>query len=271
METYKVIANIDELKWFYDNVISKPVIGESLMACLSCRNKKLEKEEREALKISKAEMFHTEISKPIHDEEYSWINFLSFISKFETNVMAYVSKSGLPYPAKSIVLYMYLNPCSEAKVVQDTLERINAINADMIGAAIKHSKDGVKDSIWKMGTILNHIKSCHARNPSRKVLLDFDIDISDLSDDDISKIHSVSEKFFKKQNFFMVRTSGGIHVLVKSEAAKFNPNLYIDGLKEALVNKEVKEIVKNDNAMCPVPGTYQYGNEVRILNKEDFK
>ena len=52
METYKVIANIEELKWFYDNVISKPVVGESLMACLSCRNKKLEKEEREALKTN---------------------------------------------------------------------------------------------------------------------------------------------------------------------------------------------------------------------------
>ena len=30
METYKVIANIEELKWFYDNVVSKPIIGNLL-------------------------------------------------------------------------------------------------------------------------------------------------------------------------------------------------------------------------------------------------
>ena len=55
-------------------------------------------------------MFHTEISKVHIDEEYSWIDFLSAISKFEVNKLAYLTKKKLPYPDKSLVLYMYMNP-----------------------------------------------------------------------------------------------------------------------------------------------------------------
>lgn len=38
----------------------------------------------------------------------------------------------------------------------------------------------------------------------------------------------------------------------------YTPSFYID------------ELVYNMNAMAPVPGTYQYGNVVRVLNKKDF-
>lgn len=270
MEFYKVIADIDELKWFYDHVLYKPQIGESLMACLSCRNKRLSDKERLDLKISKAEMFHTEISKPHHDQPYHWENFLAFISKFETNKLAYVTKSDMPYPDHSIVLYLYLNPCSEAKCVQDTLQRISAINADMIGAAINHSKDGVADSIWKMGTIANHIKSCHAQNPSQKIWLDFDIDMEKYDDKAKDIIHSITEKFFGEKSFVMIKTSGGVHVMVRKEKLNFNPNSYLEELRTSLVSYNIKEVEKNDNCMCALPGTYQYGNPVFVLNKDDF-
>jgi hypothetical protein len=38
----------------------------------------------------------------------------------------------------------------------------------------------------------------------------------------------------------------------------YTPSFYID------------ELVYNMNAMAPVPGSYQYGNVVRVLNKKDF-
>ena len=48
-EFYKVIADIDELKYFYDNVLEKPLDGESIMICHSARAKKLTDEERKLL------------------------------------------------------------------------------------------------------------------------------------------------------------------------------------------------------------------------------
>ena len=271
MEFYKVIADVNELKWFYDHVLYKPQIGESLMACLSCRNKRLSENEKAVLKISKAEMFHTEISKPHHDQPYHWENFLAFIAKFETNKLAYVTKSDMPYPDHSIVLYLYLNPCSEAKCVQDTLQRISAINADMIGAAINHSKDGVADSIWKMGTIANHIKSCHAQNPSKKIWLDFDVDMENFDDEAKKLVHEITVKYFGEKSFFMVKTSGGVHIIVNKDKLNFNPSTYTNDLKKALESYKIKEIEKNDNCMCALPGTFQYGKPVVIINKEDYE
>ena len=40
-EFYKVIADIDELKYFYDNVLEKTLDGETIMICYSARAKKL--------------------------------------------------------------------------------------------------------------------------------------------------------------------------------------------------------------------------------------
>ena len=49
-EFYKVIADIDELKYFFDNVLEKPLDGESIMICHSARAKKLTDEEARELK-----------------------------------------------------------------------------------------------------------------------------------------------------------------------------------------------------------------------------
>ena len=44
-EMYKVVASVDELKWFFDNVIQKPAVNESYSMVFVCRHKKLSKEE----------------------------------------------------------------------------------------------------------------------------------------------------------------------------------------------------------------------------------
>ena len=269
METYKVIGDVGELKWFYEHIVEKPLDGESYMFCNSARAKKLTEEEKENFGAKRAEMFHTEVSKVHIDEEYSWIDFLSAVSKFEVNKLAYLTKKKLPYPDKSLVLYMYMNPSSEAACAQDTLERINVINKELINSGLKGSMIGIKDSIWKLSTISNHIKACHAQNPARRVYIDFDIDCKDLDDRAIDIINTNTKNYFGKG--FLVRTSGGIHVLVRKEALKFNPNNYIEALTNDLKEDyTIDEIKKNDNCMIPVPGTLQYGNIVRVINKGEF-
>ena len=62
-EFYKVIADVDELKYFYDNVLEKPLDGESIMVCHSARAKKLTDEERKLLGTNRAEIFIQKFQK----------------------------------------------------------------------------------------------------------------------------------------------------------------------------------------------------------------
>ena len=43
LDTYQIIADEKELRWFFDHVIRKPEVYESYAFCLSHRSKKLTK------------------------------------------------------------------------------------------------------------------------------------------------------------------------------------------------------------------------------------
>lgn len=305
--SYDVIADLEEVKWFYDHILVKPVQGESLLICHSARRKGFTPEEIEKYQLGRSEMFHTEISKARANQEYKWEDFIGAIYKLECNKYGYTTKTYEPYPDKSLVSYIYLNPCSEAACVMDTVQTFMSMNFDALNAALKRSWGGVDDSVYKFSTIANHIKSCHAQNPSRKVWIDFDIDW-DFAKSEIPVLHDITEKWFGKSNFVMVKTSGGIHIFVKKEALKFNPNDYMNDVKENVIHATAYdrsigykkgdkvycsekicvalkdsptgeadwdvqgEVIKNDNTMCAIPGTYQYGKHiVRVINKEDFE
>lgn len=311
---YDVIADIDELKWFYDHVVVKPEQGESLMICHSARRKHCTPEEIQELQLGRAEMFHTEISKPRPNQAYNWNDFIGTVYKLECNKQAYTTKTYQPYPEKTLVSFMYLNPCSEADSVMDTVRTFMEMAFDGLHSGIKKSWKGVEDSVYKFSTLTNHIKSCHAQNPSRKEIIDFDIDWT-IEESDYPLIHEITEKWFGKKNFFMVKTAGGMHVFVKHDALHFNPYDYTAEIKEKLVKatsyekcsdvtkgdvvwlgdkiyralndtkarppaenqkhpdwEVLGEVTKNDNTMCAIPGTWQYGTHcVRVVNKEDFE
>lgn len=273
IETYKVIADLDELKWFYDHILVHPRDGESYMICHSARSKKLNDDERNKYGVGKrGEMFHTEVTKKFKDKPYEWMNFLSCISKFEVNKFAYLTQNDLPYPDKCLVTYIYMNPSSEAACAEDTLNRVNEINQELINAGINHSVNGINESIWKLSTIGNHIKSCHAQNPSRRVYIDFDIDCHDLDDRAIDIIRKNTNNYFGKGFGCLVRTGGGLHILVKKDRLNFNPFNFTNALtKDLQEDYTIDEIKKNDNVMIPLPGTYQYGKCVTIINKEDYE
>ena len=91
---------------------------------------------------------------------------------------------------------------------------------------------------------------------------------------------------FGKGNYIIVSTSGGYHILVRTHAIKSNPHDFCkeveaiykqgvaDGNQEYLDEKGVCkfECIVNDSQIpgLPLPGTYQYGRPVKVLNKEDF-
>lgn len=92
---------------------------------------------------------------------------------------------------------------------------------------------------------------------------------------------------FGKGNYVIVDTSGGYHVLVRTHVIKSNPHdlckeveeIYRQGLadgNESYVDEKGVckfECVVNDSQIpgLPLPGTYQYGRPVTVVNKEDFE
>ena len=61
-EYYNMILDEDELHWFFDHIIQKPLEYETYMIMLACRGKKLTDEEREYTKVgARGEMMREEL------------------------------------------------------------------------------------------------------------------------------------------------------------------------------------------------------------------
>lgn len=280
---YKIVANESELKWFYDHVLPVPELGESYMVCRSARNKRLTDEERKYFHLARSEMLRTEIIMPkgksnndknyqITEDNWNYDIFKQKIYAYEFNKLGMLTKSGLPYPDKVMVTYIYMALCSERKCIQESIKYANQIKDELIDSYSKGSKDGIEDQLYKLAHFNQHNKSVHALSASRKPYIDFDMDITEEKYRD--EVYSVmreklNEVFGSYSAGFIVETTGGFHTLIKKEYLKFNPQKFIDAVLEACDAKWVKEFIKNDNLFIPIPGTYQYETPIIIRNKED--
>lgn len=93
-------------------------------------------------------------------------------------------------------------------------------------------------------------------------------------------------RLFGKGNYIIVDTSGGYHILVSTLSVHCDPHIFCDIVKdiyelgvrlgnEPYVNDKGEckfECIVNDSQIpgLPLPGTYQYGRPVTVLNKDDF-
>lgn len=293
-EFYKLVADENEMKWFFDHILEPPEVFETYMICLSARGKKIPLEEREIYQLGRGEMMRTEL---IRRKGGNW-NFNIYKQapyKYNCHKSAMLTKSGLPYPEKCLVCYAYVNPSDELDCVDDTVVFYDTIKSELVRSYRKNSKDGVEDHLEKLPKIFEHLRSCHASHLSRRIWrdYDFDVDIPKEMQDKLTKdtaktfvklaITEHANKFYGKGNYAIVDTSGGYHLLVKVSAIKDNPNNFIadvqctqfehkDVLKVHVGDlcKEIK-LTEVGSQFVPLPGTLQYGRLVTIVNKEDFE
>lgn len=293
-EFYKLVADENEMKWFFDHILEPPEVFETYMVCLSARGKKIPPEEREIYQLGRGEMMRTEL---IRRKGGNW-NFDIYKQapyKYNCHKSAMLTKSGLPYPEKCLVCYAYVNPSDELDCVDDTVVFYDKIKSELVRSYRKNSKDGVEDHLEKLPKIFEHLRSCHASHLSRRIWrdYDFDVDVPKEMQDKLTKdaakifvkiaIVEHANKFYGKGNYAIVDTSGGYHLLVKVSAIKDNPNNFIaavqctqfdhDGALKGRVGDLCKEVKLTEvgSQFVPLPGTLQYGRLVTIVNKEDFE
>ena len=91
---------------------------------------------------------------------------------------------------------------------------------------------------------------------------------------------------FGKGNYVIVDTAGGYHILVRASAIKADPHNFCRDMQlvyqQAMIYGEEPYVDEkgNNKFECvvngsqipglPLPGTYQYGRQVTVLNKSDF-
>lgn len=276
-----------ELKWFYDNMLRDLKPGETWMICLAAREKALTDDERKLYFLGRSEMMRESIIR-FHSvgQPYKW--FSEAVWAYNMDKHGLTTKNGLPYPDKTMMVYLTVNPCSSYECVKDIKRRIADEESELVDSFVKGSHEGITDHLFKMSKIFDHFKSVHAANPSEKLIIDFDVDVkfSDNEDKYFKELSKrISEKYFAKGTYAFVRTAGGYHLCIKRSVFKMNPNDFCKFLNDfnKEFNMEAEEIKYNSNKlkkkgeegktaspMIPCPGTYQRGHLVYVVNKEDF-
>lgn len=335
LEHYKLIADEDELKWFYDHCVHPLKRNEAYAFCLSIRKKKLNEEDLKS-PLGRVEMLDPQVVFATKDGETTYERWKKGIRSYECHKEAFAF-GGHTLPPKAMVVYFHINPCDELKVIEDLKGYINIHEQELINSAIKDidranfianilgpdlsgylnnptaesldaitkrigslkmrsDESGTSQSLYKMCKSLSKMKRLQFDNVGTKYWVDFDLDLNDwgkyirdfyIDGDPLleSWMDYCNEKL-GKGNFVIVATSGGYHTMVNKDIIHWNPNTFIedfqrleidspmphpDGSTRLVKNGElIGELVYNTNAMIPVPGTYQYGHVVHVINKGDF-
>ena len=303
-DCYQMIADENELKWFFDHVVQKPHVNESYSAVFGSRHKKLTKEEQETIGLTRKESeflatqtFRVKGFKNLEtwDEDEAWTfdNFLKRIRRFNVDKGAYTTSLGEPIPEKTLAIIFYVNPCDDTKVVREFVNKYLDIQQALAkGLLSGHTHiDMVQQYQW-FGNAEGTLKHLKANQKGSRYWMDFDIDVpqwfKDKTKGYFEALIAVLESTFGKKNYVIVDTSGGYHVLVKTSAIKKNPHdfcklvecIYTNGVEmwkeEPYLDEKGNckfECIVNDSQIpgLPLPGTCQYGRPVTVLNKEDFE
>lgn len=296
-EYYNMILNENELRWFFDHIIQKPFEYETYMIMLACRGKKLTDEEREYTKIgSRAEMMREDLirCKGGFKQEWNFDIYRQAFYAYNCDKRFLLTPSGVPYPEHAMVVYSVVNPTNEIDCIEDSFEHYNRERKNLTAAILRGSKSGIQDHLVKMPKIFEHMKSCHASHTSRRIWLDFDMDIKneyrfpEVFEEAACALRKAGKLLFGKGNYVIIKTSGGFHTLVRKECLTFNPNKFLTEVFEQADNllfpQYVEEFVANDSshkskdgkniikrsALIPTPGCRQYDDYPWVVNKEDF-
>ena len=273
--------------------------------------KKLTKEEQLTIGQRAESEFHcpscesTKISH-VQDKEEKEFSFDNFLRHVRFMKYAYTTALGQPLPEKTLAVLIYINPADDIKVADKVIEANKTANVKASLVDKKNWKD-VLPVYQNFSNLENNVKHFKAQCKGSVYWMDYDIDVpkwfkcaswfeevdgvkvakqkANLNIDYYKQMKSVFEKYFGKGNYIIVDTGGGYHVLVRTFKIRFNPHI---------ISKELTEIYKqgiadgNDEYLdenlkfeanvnnsqipgLPLPGTYQYGRPVTVLNKEDFK
>ena len=254
------------------------------------------RKEAEFLAVETFRLGHFKDALYQNENNWTFDSFLKHLRRLEVNKEAYTTSKGLPLPTKTLATIFYVNPCDNIKVCREFFNQYLDVTQSISKAMLngKTTADNLQSYQW-FDNAESNLKHLRANQKGTRYWLDFDIDVpkwfkEGKNYEDKPYYHvllTLLDAYFKKGNYVVIDTSGGYHILVKTSAINQNPHnfckhmkdLYDDCIKrgeEPYVDEKGNckfECIINDSQIpgLPLPGTYQYGKKVTVLNKEDFE
>ena len=231
MTNYQIIADEKQLKAFID-WLPELETGEKYYLCLFARKKY----SRELISSNdKAQLKRFTASKE---------NIYNKIRQLEVPLGTWQMKDG-PAPPESLALYIMINPRS----LQKATEMMGKRCWEMMSS---HSYNVHSESL-----------TCIQKSKARTCYIDFDIDTKEIDLD-----REWLSKEVGKNNYQILETRGGYHILVRpDDANSYRQNAFGD--KNWYQNIQKKYPVdQSGDQLIPVAGTYQGGFIPRLLESE---
>lgn len=252
MNKIKLIYSEEELKKFFELVVPPLQRDEVYFLSLSARNKYLTDEERKEVGLSRTEMFSRTI---IRQQDFDY--FLRKLRRLECDERGYTTRTNIPIPNKTIVVYFNVNPSSMVKAYNKFITEVNNQIVELI-STIGKNHETKYDYLARLDLKLMKFVQ---NTPSKKHYIDIDFDIDKVKE----YKYLVQYVNFLKDNkieYYIIETNGGYHVLIKRDTITCNFHPLVKDL-DYLVKKE---IVVNQNAMIPLPGCFCGGFKVKMVD-----
>jgi len=186
---YQMIADYDELKWFFDHVIQRPQVNESYSAVFVSRHKKLTDEEAKQIGLTRkeGEFLSTvtfklraikDASRKDDPEIWNFDNFVKTLRRFNVDKYAYTTALGEPIPSKTLAVIFYVNPGDDMKVCRSFVDEYNTVTEAISKAMLngKEVSDNYQSFQW-FGKAESTIKHLKANQKGSRYWLDFDCDV----------------------------------------------------------------------------------------------
>lgn len=267
---YQFIYDIDELKWFYDNILPPLNPTEVYFISLSARNKYLTDEEKGIFQLGRTEMFNKTIVR-----KREWERFLRTIRKFEINEGGYTTKNNSDIPQKCITCYININPSSTLQAISSFKKVLAEYEVEIASMALLGKKGDIENLGYRLSKLDNNLYTCYQNSRGKRYWIDIDMDVDKEYDIWNNRLFKEWMNSKKLNTFYFIDTKSGYHLLIKKDELKFNPQEIIDWITQDYLhyqhvesfNTNEFEIIQNFNEMIPVPGLFQGGYKVKVLNK----
>lgn len=183
-QMYQMIADEEELKWFFKHVVQRPAVNESYSAVLVSRHKKLTKEEQEVVGLTRkeSEFLSTVTFKNFYgkdeDNEWTFDRFLKTLKRFNVDKYAYTTSKGEPIPQKTLAVVFYVNPCDDVTVADELSTKIRSTKTALSKALLGgKSYEECKETYRLFSNLESDLKHLKAQCKGATYWMDFDIDV----------------------------------------------------------------------------------------------
>ena len=261
---YEIIHDEEQVRQFYRECLPRLKPTEVYFISMAARNKYLDDAERERYNLGRTEMYAKTIIR--HDTEDE---FVKHIRRLECDERGYTTRTGEPIPQKCMVCYANIDPSSTPKALQSFMQVVNEYYTEAM--AIVTGNNNGDNFVDRLNKIDNNLLSCYQQAHAKGKWIDIDIDLSEektvTTQMNVILTIKCTLVGLGIDNYKIVATRSGYHVLVGVEEIKFNPVKILDALKVEMLAEHIgfKEIEINKNRMIPVPGTLQAGYPVRFV------